>query len=155
MQKFSQIPVEFNDGVYIREVLQSRQEAYCIIPSDEALPSDLVTQRPLHYVATFARSPSLGLVLAEADSEWTTSTDDEVEMDDESGKKAWDVGAKNSIPGEVFVRDIVPNGQADLMGIFQIGDRLQGVGELPINYGGFERAVELVSQIIGLYNKTL
>jgi len=38
----------------------------------------------------------------------------------------------------------VPASQAEEMGIFAVGDRLQGVGELPLAAGGFEKAVEMV-----------
>ena len=46
--------------------------------------------------------------------------------------------------GEVFVKEVVPGGQADKLGIFEVGDRLQGIGELTFTDGGFEKAVEMV-----------
>lgn len=91
--------------------------------------------RPLHFVATFSRSQSLGLVLSEKDDE-----DDE----EEEASSLWKEATKDACPGEVFVKDIVPDGQADELGIFEIGDRLSGIGELPFIDGGFERAVSML-----------
>ena len=67
--------------------------------------------RPLHYVATFSRQKPLGLVLSEADEE---------------DEPFWKEATKNAELGEVFVKEIVPDGQADKLGIFEIGDQLQG-----------------------------
>ena len=91
--------------------------------------------RPLHFVATFSRSQSLGLILSEKDE-----GDDE----DEDVSSLWKEATKDAFPGEVFVKDIVPDGQADELGIFEIGDRLSGIGELPFIAGGFERAVAIL-----------
>mmetsp|Transcript_15105 Transcript_15105/g.31288 ORF Transcript_15105/g.31288 Transcript_15105/m.31288 type:complete len:887 (-) Transcript_15105:2481-5141(-) len=90
--------------------------------------------RPLHFVATFSRLKSLGLILSEKDDE-----DEENEC-----SHLWEEATKDAFPGEVFVKGIVPNGQADQLGIFEIGDRLSGIGELPFIDGGFERAVEML-----------
>jgi hypothetical protein len=46
--------------------------------------------------------------------------------------------------GEVFVNEVVPGGQADELGIFEVRDQLQGIGELTFTKGGFEKAVEMV-----------
>jgi len=94
--------------------------------------------RPLHYVATFSRSKSLGLILSEKDNE------DEEESETNETSSLWKEATKDAFPGEVFVKDIVPNGQADELGILEIGDRLSGIGELPFIGGGFERAVEML-----------
>lgn len=97
--------------------------------------------RPLHFVATFSRSKSLGLILSEKDNE-----DDEEEDEDETMEfvSLWKEATKDASPGEVFVKGFIPDGQADELGIFEIGDRLSGIGELPFIYGGFERAVEML-----------
>jgi hypothetical protein len=39
------------------------------------------------------------------------------------------------------------------MGIFEVGDRLQGVGELPLMNMGFKRAVEMVCCMIFFWRK--
>ena len=114
------------DGLFLMEVLKSAQE--CPLPTP--------TTRALHFVATFRRSESLGLILAESDGD----TD---ELDDEA-KQTWERIREEALPGEVFVQGILEGGQADEMGIFEIGDRLQGVGELPIAKGGFEKVVEML-----------
>jgi hypothetical protein len=87
-------------------------------------------QRPLHFVATFRRNVPLGLVLSEADADITTPE--------------WIEATADADPGEVFVQSIVLDSQADQMGIFEVGDRLQGVGELTLMNMGFKRVVEMV-----------
>lgn len=121
------------DGPYLREVLESLQT--CLIPNTE--PS-----RPLHFVATFKRGQSLGLILSEASSGDEEDPEDDLENKDD--RALWEQATQDALPGEVFVKGIVENGQAETMGIFEIGDRLQGVGELPLAEGGFERAVEMI-----------
>ena len=81
----------------------------------------LVLPHPLHYIATFKLSKSLGIILSEVnpDGEY----DDELSEED---AKAWEAATANSVPGEVFVRGCVPNGQADDMGILGVGDKLSG-----------------------------
>ena len=61
-------------------------------------------------------------------------------------REHWDQAVNQAEPGQVFVQGIVPGGQAETMGIFLIGDRLHGIGELPFEAGGFEQAVEMVSE---------
>ena len=119
------IDPELFDGPYLLDVLESLET--CEIP----------TIRPLHFVTSFDRSASLGLYLAEADGVDLTSMDETIQ-------EQWQRATADAGSGEVFVQDIIPGGQADMMGIFAIGDRLQGVGELPLAGGGFERATELV-----------
>jgi hypothetical protein len=116
------------DGPYLLDVLESLET--CEIP----------TIRPLHFVTSFDRSTSLGLYLAEADGVDISSMDETIQ-------EQWQRATADAGSGEVFVQDIIPGGQADKMGIFAIGDRLQGVGELPLAGGGFERATELVRTI--------
>jgi hypothetical protein len=60
----------------------------------------------------------------------------------------WKRAVEDAGPGEVFVQEIAEGGQAEDMGIFEIGDQLQGVGELPVSQGGFERVVKMVSDNI-------
>ena len=51
----------------------------------------------------------------------------------------------DAVPGEVFVnKGIVQGGQAEALGVVEVGDRLQGVGELRLGEGGFEKAVAMV-----------
>ena len=95
--------------------------------------------RPLHFVATFSRSQSLGLVLSEKDEE---ENDEDFESDEHAS--LWKEATKDALPGEVFVKGVVPDGQADELGIFEIGDRLSGIGELPLLGGGFEKAVAML-----------
>jgi serine/threonine protein kinase len=105
-----------------------------VIQSMETCPMPIIS-RPLHYVATFSRKKSLGLVL----SEW----------DAEEENPEWVEATKFAQAGEVFVKEIVPGGQADeLGGVFEIGDQLVGIGELPLVGGGFEKAVEMVRSMI-------
>ena len=103
----------------------------CEIPS---------VSRPLHFVSTFSRSKSLGLILSEKEN--GDDNDDEFESDNVSS--LWKEATKEAFPGEVFIKGIVPNGQADSLGIFEIGDRLSGIGELSFIDGGFERVVEML-----------
>jgi len=87
-------------------------------------------------VATFDRKKPLGLILGEADAETT-------EMD-RASLEQWKQAVVDAAPGDVFVQGIVPESQAAEIGVFAVGDRLQGVGELPLYGGGFEKAVEMV-----------
>ena len=66
------------------------------------------------------------------------------EIDEEEDNPLWKEATKDVVMGEVFVKEVVPGGQADELGIFEVGDRLQGIGELTFTDGGFERAVEMV-----------
>lgn len=125
----------FVDGPFLQQVLASQES--CRIP-ETAL-------RPLHFVASFRRKESLGLVLAEFDAHENSQEEDgEEEQMNAADRAKWNAAIRDALPGEVFVKGIVPHGQAEEMGIFEIGDRLQGVGELPLLEGGFERAVEMV-----------
>ena len=101
------------------------------------LPPEGMGPRPLHYVATFRRRQPLGLVLAEADQ----GPEDDPQ---------WQEATKNAHKGEVFIQDIAVGGQAHQMGIFERGDRLQSVGELPLANQGFERVIDMVSPDIWL-----
>lgn len=122
---------DFDDGKYLQDVLNSLE--VCEVP----------TVWPLHYVASFRRKESLGLFLAESDA-------DTEDMDDDDLVK-WIQATVDAEPGEVFVKGIVKGGQAEELGIFAIGDRLQGVGELPLASGGFEKVKELVRYCCLLY----
>jgi serine/threonine protein phosphatase PrpC/serine/threonine protein kinase len=123
---------ECKDHPFFCMVLESLET--CKIPS---------ISRPLHFVATFSRSDSLGLVLAEKD-------DTEVHLDGgdftdlDTQNRMWTEATKDALPGEVFVKEIVPGSQADELGVIEVGDRLSGIGELPFIDGGFEKAVEML-----------
>jgi serine/threonine protein kinase len=96
--------------------------------------------RPLHFLASFAAGTPVGLVLSEAGDDIDGNSD----MSEEA-KRKWKEATKFAFPGEVFVRGWSKNGQADKLGVFEVGDRLRGVGELPFTNAGFEAAVDLVS----------
>lgn len=113
------------DGSYLMEVLESLD--LCIIP-----PS-----RPLHFVATFDRNEPLGLLLAESDT-------DSSKIENIVDAERWTQIKEDAISGEVYVQGIIHDGQAESMGIFEVGDRLQGVGELPLAEGGFQRAINML-----------
>lgn len=102
--------------------------------------------RPLHFLASFKSNQPVGLILSEA------SNSDEKDDDmSEADWKKWKTATKNSYPGEVFVKGWASGGQADCLGIFEIGDRLRGVGELPFVDGGFGGAIKLVSILRIMY----
>lgn len=107
--------------------------------------------RPLHFLASFRAGVPAGLVLAEASGDNNIEDGD---MSDEA-KEKWKEATKFAFPGEVFVRGWNTNGQADKLGIFEVGDRLRGVGELPFTNAGFEAAVDLVSGSVLILNVDL
>uniref|UniRef100_A0A6S8INT1 cGMP-dependent protein kinase n=1 Tax=Amphora coffeiformis TaxID=265554 RepID=A0A6S8INT1_9STRA len=121
------------DSPYLYDVLESFD--LCSL-ADMDLETYLVA-RPLHYVATFRRNDPLGLMLAESDAEL-------LEGMSEADRLQWQAIQISALPGQVFVQGVVPGSQADQMSVFQVGDRLQGVGELPLNDGGFEKALKLI-----------
>jgi serine/threonine protein phosphatase PrpC/serine/threonine protein kinase len=121
-----------NDHSFFSLVVEALET--CEIPS---------ISRPLHFVSTFSRSRSLGLVLSEKDEDADDSDNDSDNYNEEN-QILWKAATKDSFPGEVFVKDIVTDGQADELGIFEIGDRLSGIGELPFIDGGFEKAVGML-----------
>mmetsp|Transcript_18331 Transcript_18331/g.27228 ORF Transcript_18331/g.27228 Transcript_18331/m.27228 type:complete len:998 (-) Transcript_18331:677-3670(-) len=97
--------------------------------------------RPLNFVASFERASSLGLMLAEADA------DVEEDYGDDADKlAAWNTAIAGAVLGEVFVKDVVEGGQADEMGIFEVGDRLTGVGDLAIGTEGFGHVVDMLGK---------
>ena len=97
--------------------------------------------RPLHFLASFTAGMPVGLVLSEASGD---DIDDNSDTSEEA-KRKWKEATKFAFPGEVFVKGWSTNGQADKLGVFEVGDRLRGVGELPFTNAGFEAAVDLVS----------
>jgi hypothetical protein len=123
------VPGADGDGTYLASILAAQEE--CPIP----------VARALEFVASFRRGESLGLVLAEADAADTSDMEG-------LALSQWKRAVEDAGPGEVFVQEIAEGGQAEDMGIFEIGDQLQGVGELPVSQGGFERVVKMVSDNI-------
>ena len=97
--------------------------------------------RPLHFLASFKAGVPSGLVLAEASGDNIAEDSD---MSEEA-KRKWKEATKFAFPGEVFVRGWNASGQADKLGMFEVGDRLRGVGELPFSNAGLEAALDLVS----------
>lgn len=146
------------DGAFLRDVLESMETcdvedlfddaAFAALTSSSPRPT---SSRSLHYVATFERSRPLGLVLSEALEE-NDGDDEELSA---TARQQWANVMSNARPGEVFVKGIVEGGQAEAMGIFEIGDRLQGVGELPVGRGGFEKAVTMVRKRKGNETKLI
>jgi serine/threonine protein kinase len=122
------------DGTYLNSIFTALEEP---------CPISVPVARALDFVASFRRGESLGLVLAQADAADTS------EMD-ATALIQWNQAVEGSGPGQVFVQGIVEGGQADEAGIFEIGDQLQGVGELPVAEGGFEKVVAMVSDNRGL-----
>jgi serine/threonine protein kinase len=134
------------DGAFLRDVLESMETCDVEDLIDDAFFASLTSSSPsptssrsLHYVATFERRRPLGLILSEA-----------LEVDDEemsaTDRHNWRNATASASSGDVFVKGIVEGGQAEAMGILEVGDRLQGVGELPVGRGGFEKAVAMVRQ---------
>jgi len=133
-----------DDGPFLQSVLESFEMCDVIDPfSDDqgSKSAGVAVSRPLHFVATFKRGTSLGLVLAEADTGEEDEGDDDI---DEGSRQKWLEVTKDALPGQVFVKGIVEGGQAEGFGMFEIGDQLQGVGELPVAGRGFEKVVELL-----------
>lgn len=92
-------------------------------------------------MASFESNKPIGLTLSEA------SNENDSNMSEADWIK-WKAATENSFPGEVFVKGFSNGGQADCVGIFEIGDRLRGVGELPFVDGGFDGAVKLVRLLL-------
>jgi serine/threonine protein kinase len=140
------------DGAFLRDVLDSMEtcEVEGLVDEPVILTSLQSSTSPpksrsLHYVATFLRSRPLGLILSEAEG----VDEDEIDLDMSiEDSVRWMHAATTALPGEVFVKGLVEGGQAEEMGVFEVGDRLQGVGELPVGRGGFEKAVNMVSELL-------
>lgn len=116
------------DGTYLNSILTALEEP---------CPVDVPVARALAFVASFRRGESLGLVLAQAEAADTSEMDGAALI-------LWNQATEGADPGQIFVQGIVEGGQAEEMDIFEIGDQLQGVGELPVAEGGFEKVVEMV-----------
>mmetsp|Transcript_13229 Transcript_13229/g.27192 ORF Transcript_13229/g.27192 Transcript_13229/m.27192 type:complete len:1069 (-) Transcript_13229:124-3330(-) len=133
------------EEAYFETVIESfeRCEFSNLFNDDDAEQDDIEDMpRPLHFVASFKSSEPVGLVLAEA-FENVESFGCQLSGED---LDRWAKGTKNAFPGEVFIKGFAPAGQAEQMGIFEIGDRLRGVGELPFVDGGFEKAIAMINK---------
>eukprot|EP00581_Thalassiosira_minuscula_P015230 CAMPEP_0183716110 /NCGR_PEP_ID=MMETSP0737-20130205/10120_1 /TAXON_ID=385413 /ORGANISM="Thalassiosira miniscula, Strain CCMP1093" /LENGTH=1061 /DNA_ID=CAMNT_0025945321 /DNA_START=142 /DNA_END=3327 /DNA_ORIENTATION=+ len=148
LERFRQIiglrngDIEWSDGI-IMEVARDESYFETVVESFERCNVNLGPEnmpRPLHFLASFRKGTPVGLVLSEA----SEVEKDGSMSDDEWGE--WQVATRNALPGEVFVRGLEAGGQADQFGIFEIGDRLRGVGELPFVDGGFEQAINLIKR---------
>jgi len=136
------------DGTYFNYVIDDLE--ICAVPPDldieteQELPGYTdASPRPLHFVASFDRSEPLGLILAEADA----ATDDDKEY---VNSEAWNRAIICAKDGDVFIRDIVPGGQAERIGVFEIGDHLAGVGEFPLpnaNAKGFTGFLDMLKAV--------
>lgn len=148
------------DGTYFDSVVSSLE--LCTVPIDDEMGyevsgsssapntmeesnNEFVVPRPLHFIATFKRGKSLGLILSES------QTDDEDEDDEDlkSTKEEWKIATEGANKGEVFVRHVVEGGQADEMGIIEIGDRLVGVGDFPFFNDGFGGFLQMLEKVPG------
>lgn len=127
------------DGKFFNLVIQDLELCTLTDDSGEGEGNDIIPVRPLHFVASFDRSESIGLILSEAD---TTEEDEEYKHTLE-----WEAAIQDALCGEVFIRDIVKDGQADKLGIFEIGDRVVGVGEFPLAAQGFETFLEMLQAV--------
>ena len=125
------------EEAYFEEVI-ANFEAGCGFTFDDEITADQANiPRPLHFLASFKKRVPVGLFLSEAS---------EVQQDDMNAEEwtKWQQATEASLPGEVFVKGWDDCSQADDLGLFEIGDRLRGVGELPFVDGGFEQAIKLV-----------
>ena len=64
-------------------------------------------------------------------------------------------GLWDELETKSFVKGWEDGSQADQLGIFEVGDRLRGVGELPFVDGGFEQAINLVRDLVILFMKNV
>ena len=154
------VDIEEADGKYFAGVVDTFEQCELpdsgssigVVPREEEIPTTrtepsateralIVLPRPLHYVATFDRSDSLGLLLSEVDT--NGEYDDDLNEEDTA---AWIEATKNASPGEVYVRGVVGGGQAEKIGVFEVGDRLMGVGEFPLGDEGFNVVVEMLQR---------
>lgn len=121
--------------------------AESVVVEEETVSTEpaFVVPRPLHYVASFARSVPLGLILAEYDPADDETTEDD-DQDDDADAEAWERATRGAKAGEVYVKGIAEGGQADEMGIFEVGDRLRAVGEVPVFDNGFGFAVDMIGK---------
>jgi hypothetical protein len=132
--------IEWSDSA-IMEVASDEAYFETVIESLESCTLNLGPEnmpRPLHFLASFKKGSPVGLVLAEASE---VVDDDTMSTGD---WERWQRATQSAFPGEVFVKGWDASSQAGLLGIFEIGDRLRGVGELPFVDGGFEQAIKLV-----------
>ena len=137
------------DGAYFDLVIKDLD--ICTLPPEFSISAEEVQERdsggnsaisprPLHYVATFERSESIGLILSEAD---VADEGDEGEWDQED---LWRKATVGALAGDLFIRDIISDGQADTIGIFEIGDRVAAVMDFPLE-GGFEGFVSMLGAV--------
>ena len=151
-------PTKEIDGKFFNSVIESLE--VCVLPLGDKLEDnqDVINDsqldkandsepnfsmpRPLHFIATFDRKNSLGLILSEANIE-----EDEDDENLERSRAVWKLATQGACQGEVFVRDIVKDGQADKMGIIEIGDRLVGFGEFPFSNNGFEGFLSMLNKV--------
>jgi serine/threonine protein kinase len=130
----SELESLLDDGPFFKSVIDSMESC---------ATTDVQVSRPLHFVVSMRRALPLGLVLSEA-----VTDDPDEEFNNPTDLEKWKRATADASPGQVFIREIIPGGQADELGIFEVGDQLQGVGELPLLSGGFERAVAMVRPIM-------
>lgn len=133
------------DGPFFESVISMMET--CLIPDDSLYLPSTLPLRPLHFVATFRRDLPLGLLLAEPDQEFNGDPED---------LEKWREAIENAQPGSVYVQGVVAGSQAQTMDIFEVGDQLQGVGDLPLANGGFEAVLsKLETQPISAKNVRL
>ena len=133
--------VEWSQSL-IKEVAQNEEYFESVIESFESCSFDLTGSmpRPLAFLASFEKRRPVGLLLSEA-----SEVENDSSMSTDQWEK-WQRGTEMALPGEVFVRGWEDGSQAEQLGIFEVGDRLRGVGELPFVDQGFDQAVNLISR---------
>ena len=109
-----------DEGIVVGAQFETSPMEY-LPASVSSTKQSMVVPRPLHYVATFSLSRSLGLLLSEVDPEGRY--DNELNEED---SESWGKGTANARPGEVYVRGTVEGGQAESIGICEVGDKLEG-----------------------------
>ena len=123
-----------DDGPFFESIRRAMDN--CDVAQSEL---DFMTPRPLQNKRSPKTRNPLGVVMSEAG--------DDVELE-EGGIMKWKEATMNSNPGDAFVMDIVPGGQAKEIGLFEIGDQLQAVGNLPVAHGGFEKVVGMLQDAL-------
>eukprot|EP00667_Euglena_gracilis_P001539 EG_transcript_1539 len=131
----------------LTEVLPLEEESFLEVVMEnsdtgpEPSSSNVMLMRPLSIITSFSREQPVGLALATKFDDWLARAPLPPPL-----QALWDEGTRDASPADVFVREIIPGGQADRLGVLQVGDRLQMVGDLDVSShgGGCKRARRLM-----------
>eukprot|EP00540_Astrosyne_radiata_P006569 CAMPEP_0116832662 /NCGR_PEP_ID=MMETSP0418-20121206/6014_1 /TAXON_ID=1158023 /ORGANISM="Astrosyne radiata, Strain 13vi08-1A" /LENGTH=864 /DNA_ID=CAMNT_0004462043 /DNA_START=501 /DNA_END=3095 /DNA_ORIENTATION=- len=137
--------IKVEDGPYFDSVIRLidscevlNEIPYYQSSLDETKPEE---PRPLHFVASFRRGMPLGLLLGEVGG-----SNAEEELEGEELQK-WKAAAGASRGGDVLIQRVIKGSQAEALGVFEIGDALQGVGDLPLTRpGGLETVLDMLNK---------